>query len=233
MLSKWPSGRRLALTTVLCLSLALSIAALTQGLAVTWPMRQLELAGLIVLGVCVTGLAFGFAGVVLLLGPWRGLGGGEAIGHLACAGAAVCYGIGFPYARRYVATRPESGVVLAAAQLLCATAVLAVFTPFTSAPTLHIGADGLLAILVLGILGTGVAYVLNYAILRAAGATTAATVTYLVPVFSTVLGAVVLSETVHWNQPVGAAVLLTGIAISQSRRRALRPRLRASPARSG
>jgi predicted Zn-dependent protease with MMP-like domain len=61
MLSKWPSGRRLALTTVLCLSLALSIAALTQGLAVTWPMRQLELAGLIVLGVCVAGLAFGFA----------------------------------------------------------------------------------------------------------------------------------------------------------------------------
>jgi predicted Zn-dependent protease with MMP-like domain len=61
MLSKWPSGRRLALTTVLCLSLALSIAALTQGMAATWPMRQLELAGLIVLGVCVAGLAFGFA----------------------------------------------------------------------------------------------------------------------------------------------------------------------------
>ena len=60
MLSKWPSGRRIALTTVLCLSLALSIAALTQGLAVTWPMRQLEIAGLIVLGVCVCGLAFGF-----------------------------------------------------------------------------------------------------------------------------------------------------------------------------
>jgi drug/metabolite transporter (DMT)-like permease len=161
------------------------------------------------------GLAFGFAGVVLLLGPWRGLGGGEAIGHLACAGAAVCYGIGFPYARRFVATRPESGVVLAAAQLLCATAVLALFTPFTAAPTVQIGAGGVLSIIVLGILGTGVAYVLNYAILRAAGATTAATVTYLVPVFSTVLGAVVLREIVHWNQPVGAAVLLTGIAISR------------------
>jgi drug/metabolite transporter (DMT)-like permease len=163
------------------------------------------------------GLAFGFVGVVLLLGPWRGLGGGEAVGHLACAGAAVCYGVGFPYARRYVATRPESGVVLAAAQLLCATAVLAVFVPFTAAPTLHIGAGGVAGILVLGVLGTGVAYVLNYAILRAAGATTAATVTYVVPVFSTVLGAVVLGETVHWNQPLGAAVLLTGIAISQGR----------------
>ena len=163
------------------------------------------------------GLAFGFAGVVLLLGPWRGLGGGEAVGHLACAGAAACYGVGFPYARRYVASRPESGVVLAAAQLLCATAVLALLTPFTAAPTLHIGAGGVLGILVLGILGSGVAYVLNYAILRAAGATTAATVTYLVPVFSTILGAVVLSETVHWNQPVGAVVLLTGIAISRNR----------------
>ena len=161
---------------------------------------------------------------MLLLGPWRGLGGGEAIGHLACAGAAVCYGIGFPYARRYVATRPESGVVLAAGQLLCATAVLAVFTPFTAAPTLHIGAGGVFGILVLGVLGTGVAYVLNYAILRAAGATTASTVTYVVPVFSTVLGALVLGETVHWNQPVGAVVLLTGIAISQGRLRARRPR---------
>jgi drug/metabolite transporter (DMT)-like permease len=161
------------------------------------------------------GLAFGFVGVVLLLGPWRGLGDGEAVGHLACAGAALCYGIGFPYARRFVANRPESGVVLAAAQLLCATAVLAVFTPFTATPTVHIGAGGVLSILVLGILGTGVAYVLNYAILRAAGATTAATVTYVVPVFSTVLGAVVLGETLHWNQPAGAVVLLIGIAISR------------------
>ena len=173
----------------------------------------------------------GSLGVVLLLGPWRGLGGGEAVGHLACAGAAVCYGVGFPYARRYVASRPESGVVLAAAQLLCATAVLALFAPFTAAPTLHIGAGGVFAILVLGVLGSGVAYVLSYAILRAAGATTAATVTYVVPVFSTVLGAVVLSEAVHWNQPVGAAVLLTGVAISQGRLRPVRARLRVNPER--
>ena len=122
--------------------------------------------------------------------------------------------------------------MLAAAQLICATAVLALLTPFTAAPTLHIGAGGVLAILVLGVLGSGVAYVLSYAILRAAGATTAATVTYLVPVFSTVLCAVVLSETVHWNQPVGAAVLLTGIAVSQGRLRPARPRLRAGAARS-
>jgi drug/metabolite transporter (DMT)-like permease len=167
----------------------------------------------------IAGLAVGFAGVVTLLGPWRGLGGGEAIGHLACAGAAVCYGVGFPYARRYVASRPESGVLLAAGQLLCASVLLAVLTPLFSGPTSHIGASGLVSILALGILGTGVAYVLNYAILRAAGATTASTVTYVVPVFSTLLGAIVLGEAVHWNQPAGAVVLLVGVAISQGRLR--------------
>jgi drug/metabolite transporter (DMT)-like permease len=163
------------------------------------------------------GLLVGFLGVALLLGPWRGVGGGRLIGHLACAGAAVCYGVGFPYTRRYLANREESGVVLAAGQLICATAMLAVLVPFVRAPSVHIGIAGAGSILALGVLGTGVAYILNYAILRAAGATTASTVTYVIPIFSTLLGVVVLGETLHWNEPVGAVVLLAGIAVSQGR----------------
>jgi drug/metabolite transporter (DMT)-like permease len=50
-------------------------------------------------------------------------------------------------------------------------------------------------------------------------ATCASTVTYLIPVFSTVLGVVVLGETLRWNEPVGAAVLIAGIAIAQERLR--------------
>src|ERR1035437_8475193 len=165
----------------------------------------------------VAGLAVGFLGVATLLGPWRGLGGGQLIGHLACAGAALCYGMGFPYTRRHLASRPESGVVLSACQLICATAMLAIFVPLARAPTIHIGLDGAGSLLALGALGTGVAYAFNYAIVRARGATVASTVTYLIPVFSTVLGAAVLGERLHWNQPVGAAVLLLGIAISQER----------------
>jgi drug/metabolite transporter (DMT)-like permease len=42
-------------------------------------------------------------------------------------------------------------------------------------------------------------------------------VTYVIPVFSTVLGLVVLGEVLHWNQPVGTVVLLAGVAISQGR----------------
>lgn len=165
----------------------------------------------------VAGLAIGFLGVVVLLGPWRGLGGGELLGHLACAGAAACYGLGFPYTRRYLAGRAESGVVLSACQLSCATVILAAFVPLARAPTVHIGLDGAGSLLALGALGSGVAYALNYAIVRAKGATVASTVTYVIPVFATLLGAIVLGETLRWNQPAGTAALLVGVAVAQGR----------------
>jgi predicted Zn-dependent protease with MMP-like domain len=59
MLSKWPTGRRVAFTTVFCLAVALSIAALLQGLALSGPMRLLELAGLILTATAVIGGAIG------------------------------------------------------------------------------------------------------------------------------------------------------------------------------
>lgn len=165
----------------------------------------------------ITGLLMGFAGVALLLGPWRGFGGGQLAGYLCCAGAALCYGFGFPYTRRFVADRAESGVVLSAAQLLCATAMLAVVAPLASAPTADIGLDGVGSLLVLGAVGSGIAFAMNYAIVRAKGAGTASLVTYVIPVFSTVLGVIVLGEALHWNQPAGTVVLLAGVAISQGR----------------
>jgi len=167
----------------------------------------------------IAGLAIGFFGVAVLLGPWRGFGGGQLIGDLACAGAAVCYGLGFPYTRRHLAGRPESGVVLSACQLTCATVMLGVFLPLSPGPSGNLGLDGVASLLALGALGSGIAFALNSAIVRAKGATTASTVTYLIPVFSTALGAIVLAEPLHWNQAVGAAVLLLGIAISQGRLR--------------
>lgn len=168
----------------------------------------------------IAGLATGFLGVAILLGPWRGIGGGQLIGHAACAGAAICYGLGFPYTRRHLAGRPESGIVLSACQLTCATVMLAVFLPLAPGPSGRLGLDGAASLLALGALGSGIAFALNYAIVRAKGATTASTVTYLIPVFSTVLGATVLAEPLHWNQAVGTVVLLLGIAVSQGRLRA-------------
>jgi drug/metabolite transporter (DMT)-like permease len=171
----------------------------------------------------MAGLGIGFAGVVLVLGPWRGLGGGALLGQLACLAAAACYGVVIPYTRRYLSHRPESGLALSAGQLLCATAQLALVAPLARAPTLDLGAGGWAGLLALGVLSTGVGFVMLYAIIRAAGTTTAATVPYLIPVFSTALGVLVLGEGLQANEPLGAAVVLLGIAVAQGRLR-LRPR---------
>jgi drug/metabolite transporter (DMT)-like permease len=72
-----------------------------------------------------------------------------------------------------------------------------------------------LAVLGLGALGTGLAFWLNYRVIRLAGAGTSASVTYVIPLFSTLIGVVAVHEHLHWYEPVGAVVILTGVAISQ------------------
>jgi drug/metabolite transporter (DMT)-like permease len=70
-------------------------------------------------------------------------------------------------------------------------------------------------VLCLGALGTGLAFVLNFRVIRVAGASTSASVTYLMPVVATLVGVTVLREDLVWNQPVGAGVVLLGVAVAQ------------------
>jgi drug/metabolite transporter (DMT)-like permease len=161
------------------------------------------------------GIAAGFLGAVLILMPWRALGGGRLAGELACGAAALCYGLGFAYMRRFVTGATGGAAALSAGQLICATAQVAVLLPLSSAPSWALGPGRIAGILSLGVLGSGVAYVLNFEVLRRAGAAIASTVTYLVPLFATVLGIVVLGEPLTWNEPLGGAVLLAGVAWAQ------------------
>ncbi len=163
----------------------------------------------------IAGLAVGFLGVLVVLGPWQGLDGETLPGNLACLGAAVSYGFGFPYARKHLAGRPESTVALAAGQLLCGTAELAVVTPFLTHTPHALPVRVVVSVVALGVLGTGLAYILNYGLIRAAGATLASTVTYVIPLFATVEGVAVLGERLTWYDPIGAAVVILGVAVSQ------------------
>jgi drug/metabolite transporter (DMT)-like permease len=161
------------------------------------------------------GVVIGFVGVLVLLGPWNGLGGPSLLGTLLCLGPGVCYGFAFAYTRRHLTGRAESPVALAGAQVLIATVQLAVVTPFFSSAPSHITLKVWGSMLALGALGTGLAYVLSYDIIGRAGATTASLVTYVVPLFATFFGVVLLSESLTWNEPVGAAVIILGAAVSQ------------------
>jgi drug/metabolite transporter (DMT)-like permease len=166
----------------------------------------------------VAGLLLGFVGVLVVLGVWRGVGSAELIGQLMCAAAAAGYGFAIPFTRRVVRGRTESGVALAASQVLLAAAELAVLAPLIAgAPPspASLSLDVVASAVALGALGTGVAFWLYYRLIRVAGATTTSTVTYVLPVFSTVLGVLILGEHLHWYEPVGALVVLIGIAVSQ------------------
>ncbi|WP_409471677.1 DMT family transporter [Streptomyces sp. HC307] len=163
----------------------------------------------------LVGLGVGFAGVLVVLGVWTGLGAQGLEGNLLCMGAAICYGVGFPYARRYLGDRPEGPLALTTGQLLCATVELGAVTPFfgsapSSMPWKVVG-----SILAIGILGTGLAYILNYSIIQDVGAVTASTVTYLIPIFSTLAGVLILGEDLSWNEPVGALIIILGAALTQ------------------
>lgn len=164
------------------------------------------------------GLVIGFTGVLVILGIWHGAGGAGLIGQLMCGGAALCYGFGIPYQRRFLAQRAESGVSIVAGQLIMATLQLVVVAAlFAGAPPAlgSLSLDVVLSIVALGALGTGIAFAINFRIIKVAGASTSASVTYVIPIVATVIGVVVLNERLAWYQPVGALVVLLGVAISQ------------------
>lgn len=161
------------------------------------------------------GLAIGFLGVLVVLGVWSGLGGQRVVGALMCLGAALCYAVATILARRLLVGRAEGVIALVAGQLICATIEVAVFVPFFARLPSTLSAGPIASVLALGVLGSGVAFILQYAVIRDAGAVVASMVTYLIPIVSTVAGVVLLGEAMTWNEPLGAVVIMLGILISQ------------------
>ncbi|HEX4863737.1 MAG TPA: DMT family transporter, partial [Acidimicrobiales bacterium] len=127
---------------------------------------------------------------------------------------------------RYLSGRSdtESPVSLATGQVLCGTVQILPFALAFGHVRPNPPATSFLALAALGALGTGVAYVLNFDVIRNAPPEIASSVTYIVPIFAVIVGAAFLGETVHWYEPVGAALILLGAAISQNRVRRYRRR---------
>ncbi|MEZ5185177.1 MAG: DMT family transporter [Candidatus Nanopelagicales bacterium] len=162
----------------------------------------------------VRGLVIGFAGVLVVMGVWRGASG-DLAGSLACLGATVGYGIGVPWTRRFLAVRKEGGASLMGAQLLSASVIMAVLCAVTTSWPAEIQAASVAAVFVLGALATGLAFVWMFRVIALAGSVVSASVTYAAPVVATFLGIVVLGESMTWNEPVGAVIVLLGAALVQ------------------
>lgn len=172
----------------------------------------------------VAGLLLGFCGILVVLGVWRGFPGGELGGIACCLLAVGCYGMAFPYSRRYLTGLPEGPVALATGQVACATILILPLLLVTGVHPEHpVTGRVVAALLALGVLSSGVAYVLNFRIVAATGATTASSVTYLTPLVAALVGVSLLGEHLDWNQPAGALIVLAGVALAQGRLRTAAP----------
>ena len=167
--------------------------------------------------VQIGGLAIGFAGVLTVLGVWRGLGDNPLWAVLVLFGAVACYGLSFPYTRRFVFPIGLQTEAVVSTQLILAAITLLPFYLFDGIARDYYTPGPVFAMLALGIFGSGFAYMWNFRVLEIAGSATASSVTYLTPVVAVLVGIAFLGESITWNEPVGALIVLLGAAIAQER----------------
>jgi drug/metabolite transporter (DMT)-like permease len=170
-------------------------------------------------GPRVAGLLVGFAGLVILVGfDPATLAASGGLPVAALVGSTVSYAAGGVYARRYLGgVRP---LVLALGELgfaLLYVAPLAVLLEGTQG--LPHTAEGWFAVAWLGLLGSGLAFLIFFRLLTRWDATRTSLVAYLIPVFGLTLGAVVLGERVDAGLLLGTALIVGGIALVNLRRR--------------
>ena len=162
----------------------------------------------------LTGFILGLAGTLVIFSPWETGSQIASLGGLACLGAAASYGVSYVYMDRYLARRGIPPLVLSAGQLTAATVLLAIVLPFAGLQPVHLRWDAIAALAVLGCLGTGIAYILNYRLITDEG-TTASVVTYLLPIVAVILGAAILNDHITPQIIGGMLIVLIGVAITR------------------
>jgi drug/metabolite transporter (DMT)-like permease len=165
----------------------------------------------------VVGLLLGFLGVLTVLGAWKGLGDNPLWAILILLAAVTCYGFSFPYSRRFILPAQLKSEVMAATQVSLGAITLLPLFLINGIAKSEFMLGPVLAMVALGVFGSGFAYIWNFTIMRAAGSAIASSVTYVTPLVAVLVGFIFLSEIPHWYEPVGAAIVLLGAAIAQGR----------------
>ena len=159
------------------------------------------------------GLLFGFVGVGVAAGLGASdLSGSSLAGEAAAIAAGASYAVAIVYAKRHLGALPP--LVNAAGQLVMATVLaLPVAVVTTAREGLDLTPRRLLAVCLLGVLGTGVAYVLFYRVIAELGPTMASAVTYLAPVMAVTVGLLFLHEPFHLRLVAGGVLIIGGIVL--------------------
>ena len=164
----------------------------------------------------LTGIAIGFAGVLLVapLGGGVGVAAGSSslIGMAATLGGALSYALALVYAKRFIAPLGMSAVRLASYQMVLAFIVMAPFAAPGHWAALADHPSALAGLVIgLGLLGTGVAFVIYYSLIQTLGALKAASVYYIPPVVALATGTIFVGESIGLKQIGGALLIMAGI----------------------
>ncbi len=158
------------------------------------------------LKIC-SGLLLGICGVVILVGFDTAADSSALPAIAAAAGAACCYGIATWYTRL---AKPVPAFTNAHGNMWGAALWLLPLLWFIPLPVAQPAAQSLYAVLALGVVCTGVAYMLYFRLVQDLGATPTLTVTFLIPVFGVLWGHLFLDEIIGWHTLAGAAVVIAG-----------------------
>ena len=165
----------------------------------------------------VAGILIGFIGVLTVLGAWKGLGDNPLWAILILLAAVTCYGFSFPYSRRFVLPHKLAPESIAAGQVTLGALTLLPFFIYNGVEKYEYQTAPVLAMVALGVFGSGFAYIWNFKVMALAGSAIASSVTYLTPVVAVIVGVIFLQESIYWYEPVGALIVLLGAAIGQNR----------------
>lgn len=160
----------------------------------------------------VLGIAVGFGGVLLLAGSPSLGGDGGRLGALAMVGAAASYGTGVVLAR--VLLRRIDAMALTAYKLLAGAAVAWSITAAAGDGGGFSSLDGrgIALLAVLGVVSTGISFAAYFRIVQRIGSVRASTVTYIIPVFGLLMGAITLGEPIHATTLAGMVLIIGGVA---------------------
>ncbi len=177
------------------------------------------------------GLVLGFAGVFVVIGPWHGAVGTVG-GEAACLGVAGIYAAHAVFTRKFLSDRGIAPIASATSQTLVAAVIQSALMPLVGWQRPSFTWSVSASILILGVFGTGLAYVLYYRLIADIGATGASSVNYLVPFLSLIISALTLGESISWNVPLGGVVIVVSILIAENQLRSARLLRRGARARS-
>jgi drug/metabolite transporter (DMT)-like permease len=162
------------------------------------------------------GIATGFAGIALISVGSSAEGGTAFVGVLLVLVATVCYGFATNMAGSI--QQKYGSVPVMARMLAVGTALTAPFGIYGLTRS-EFAWDAAIAVTILGVVGAGVAFALMATLVGRVGGPRATFITYLIPVVSLVLGAVLLAETVTVAALAGVALILAGAGMASRRER--------------